>query len=98
MKTMELSRQEEQILVIALENWELAQHEGDIDPILERLAGRSTILATLKQLLSDMRQDPTWTPGCHQREVLAVVRTVSDQLYAAGLSYADGEYNINGNI
>jgi len=80
MKTMELSRQEEQILEIAVENWELAQHEGDIDPILERLAGRSTILATLKQLLSDMRQDPTWTPGCHQREVLAMVRNVNKQL------------------
>ena len=80
MKTLELNSRENEILNIAIGNWDMAGQEDDRDPINERMAYKSTVLAMMSQLLSDMRQDPTWTPGCHQREVLAIVRNVRSQV------------------
>ena len=81
MKTIELNSREDEILEIAILNWEEAEQYGDNDVDLHnRLIGeRNTILATLALLLRDMRQDPTWTPGCHQREVVALVRNMRSQ-------------------
>lgn len=81
MKTIELNSREDEILEIAMLNWEEAEQYGDNDVELYKsgIGERNIILATLELLLSGMRQDPTWTPGCHQREVVALVRNMRSQ-------------------
>ena len=79
MKTLKLNSREDEILNIAIEHWNVYDGENR-DSINEELAFKSTTLAAVSQLLSDMRQDPTWMPGCHQREVLAIVRNVRSQV------------------
>ena len=81
MKTIELNSREDEILEIAMNNWEEAEQYGDNDVKLYKsgIGERNIILATLALLLSGMRQDPTWTPGCHQREVVALVRNMRSQ-------------------
>jgi len=87
MTTLQLNSRENEILNIAIGNWETVGQLEDRGPVGElmyrvnkALAYKSITLAAVSQLLSDMREDPTWTPGCHQREVLAMVRNVRSQL------------------